>query len=70
MSHPNPHADYNDSKPNSPVGKALRKKMSPLVHKSKAFKEVRKAFQGINATKEGSLKKSLRRHSDKDKSSY
>ena len=38
------------------------KKMSPIIHNSPAFKEVRKAFQGINATTKGSIEKSKRRN--------
>ena len=36
--------------------------MNPIVHNSPAFKETRKAFQGINATTKGSIEKSKRRH--------
>jgi hypothetical protein len=40
------------------------KKMSPIIHNNPAFKEARKAFQGINATTKGSIEKSKRRHAE------
>lgn len=43
------------------------KKMSPVVHNSPEFKGARKAFQGINATRKGSIEKSKRRHESKAK---
>ncbi len=71
MSHPIPTRDYGeDEKRNSPHSRALRKKMSPIVHNSPVFKEARKAMQGINSTKAGAISKSLRRHSNKDKTPY
>jgi hypothetical protein len=34
----------------------------PTIHNMPEFKEARKAFEGINATKKGSIEKSKRRH--------
>ena len=36
--------------------------MNPIIHNSPAFKESRKAFQGVNATAKGSIEKSKRRN--------
>lgn len=40
-------------------------KMSPIIHNSPEFKELRKTYQGINATTKGSIEKSKRRHTAK-----
>lgn len=41
------------------------KKMSPLIHNSPEFKQLRKSFQGINSTPEKALEKSKRRIAEK-----
>jgi hypothetical protein len=46
------------------------KKMSPSIHTGKEFKELRKSFQGINATTKGSIEKSKRRHKQKALNKY
>lgn len=38
---------------------------TPTVHNSPEWKEVRKVFQGINATTKGSIEKSKRRIAEK-----
>ena len=38
---------------------------TPTIHNSKEYKELRKTFQGINATTKGSIEKSKRRHNSK-----
>jgi len=43
------------------------KTMSHAAHTFPEFKELRKQFQGINATKKGSIEKSIRRHTAKSK---
>ena len=40
---------------------------TPTIHNSPEWKETRKAFQGINATKKGSIDKSIKRHEAKTK---
>ena len=40
----------------------MLKKMSPTVHNRPEFKEVRKAFQGINSTPKIAREKSIKRH--------
>lgn len=43
----------------------LLPKMSPTVHTRPEYKELRRNFQGINATTKGSIEKSQRRHNAK-----
>ena len=43
--------------------KGRNRKLSPTIHNQPEFKELRKRFQGINATTKGSIEKSKRRHS-------
>lgn len=38
------------------------KKTPPIIHNAPEFKELRKKFQGINATSESSKAKSIKRH--------
>ena len=69
MSHPVPTMEYDDEDEvmsDSSRPRFGRKKMSPIVHNRPEFKELRKSNQGINATKKGSIKKSLRRHAIKE----
>ena len=41
--------------------------MSPTAHNHPIFKDLRKQFEGINATTKGSIEKSKRRHESKTK---
>ena len=41
--------------------------MSATAHNHPMFKELRKQFEGINATTKGSIEKSKRRHESKTK---
>jgi hypothetical protein len=41
------------------------RKMSPFVHNSPEYKEIRKNFQGINSTPKKALEKSKRRMAEK-----
>lgn len=73
MSHPIPGHDYTErheeeskSEYNARRRKALgHKVMSPVVHNRPEFKEVRKAYQGINSTPAKAKAKSIARHKSK-----
>ncbi len=71
MSHPHPGYDYSDKtyRSDSPhkdiQGTMPRKKISSAVHNFPEFADLRKANQGVNATRKGSVQKSIRRHSAK-----
>lgn len=42
-------------------------KISPILHSSPQFKELRKIYAGINSTNKGAIDKSIKRHGSKMK---
>lgn len=59
--------DTNNGKKNIANFLANAPKMSPTIHNNPEWKQIRKTFQGINATTKGSIEKSKRRHDSKQK---
>lgn len=73
MSHPVPSRDYSeqtrgesDKQYNKRRALGMKLKVTaPVIHNSPEFKELRKTYQGINATTKGSVEKSKKRHESK-----